>query len=82
MAQDALARIGGHDGPPAARPLEQAHPGRALQRRDLHAHGRLRVAELLCGARERARDGDGFERGEVAHLDAEQSMRLFHHLRV
>ena len=79
VAQDALAGVGGHDGPPTARALEQAHARRALERRDLDAHGRLRVAELLGGARERARDGDGFERRQVAHLDAEQSMRLFHH---
>ena len=79
MAEHALAGVGRHDGPPAARALEQAHARRPLERRDLHADGRLRVAELLRRARERSRRRDGLERREVAHLDAEQSMRLFHH---
>ena len=77
VAQDALARIGGHDGPAAAGALEQAHAGRPLQRRDLHADGRLRVAELLRGARERARDRDRLERGQVAHLDARAIDEVF-----
>ena len=79
VAQHALAGVGGHDRPPAAGALEQAHAGRPLQRRDLQAHRRLRVAELLRRARERARHRDGLERGQVADLDAEQSMRFFHH---
>ena len=79
MAQDALAGVGRHDRPPAAGALEQAHAGCPLQRRHLHAHRRLRVSELLRGARKRAGDRDGLERGQVADLDAEQSMRLFHH---
>ena len=68
-----------HHRPAAAGALEQPRAGRPLERGDLQADGRLRVAELLRGARERARRDDGVEGREVTHLDAEQTMRLFHH---
>ena len=80
VAEDALAGVSGNDGPPAAGALQQADAGRPLQRRHLHAHRGLRVPQLTGRAGERARHRDCLERREVADLDAEQSMRLFHHV--
>ncbi len=79
VAEDALAGVGRNDRPPTAGSLEQAHAGRPLERRDLDADGRLRIAELLRGPRERSGHRDGLERREMTNLDAEQSMMLFHH---
>ena len=81
MAQHAGACVGRHDGLASSGALEQPGACRTLERRDLQADRRLRVAELLGGARERARLDDCLERDEVPHLHAEQSMSLFHHHR-
>ena len=77
VAQHARAGVGRHDGLAAARALEQPGAGRALERGDLQADRRLRVAELLGGTRERSLLDDGLEGDQVAHLDAEQSMSFF-----
>ena len=79
VAQHALAGSGRHDRAAAARSLQQPHAGGALQCGDLQADRRLGVAELLRGACERSGRRDRVEGREVADLDAEQSMRLFHH---
>ena len=79
VAEHALARIRRHDRPPAAGALEQTRSGRALERGDLQAHGRLGVAEPPAGLRERPRRRHGVERDEVPDLDAEHAMRFLHH---
>ena len=58
----------------AAGALDELLADDPLERRDLLAHRRLRVAELEGGAPERARAGDGLERRQVAQLDAEPAL--------
>ncbi|GAA3164125.1 hypothetical protein GCM10020001_106210 [Nonomuraea salmonea] len=58
--QQAAARRGGRDGAAG----QQRQPQVALQRGDLLGDGRLGVAELGGGGRERAVAGDGDERGQ------------------
>ncbi len=76
MAQEQLAGLGERDGARAARALDQRLPDELLERRDLLAHGRLRIAQPVGGAPEGALACDRVERGEVPHLDAEPLIRL------
>ncbi len=76
VAQEQLARVGERDGPRAARTLDQRLADDPLERRDLLAHRRLRVAEPLGRAAERALARDRVERGEMPHLDPEPLIRL------
>ena len=59
-----------------AGPLDEPLADDPLERRDLLADRRLRVAESFGGAPERALLGDRPQRGEVAQLDAEPTIRF------
>ena len=64
-------------------PLERSTsraPHDPLEQRDLLADRRLRVPEGPRRAAERALARDGVERGEVAHLDAEPTIKVSHQL--
>ena len=76
MPEQPLPGLGRRHRSAPARPLEQLQPGGPLERRDLLADRRLGVAELRTGAAERARLDDGLEGGEVADLDAHQSIMV------
>ncbi len=79
VPEQASARVGRRHRAPATRALEQLQAGRALERRDLLADRRLRVAERDSGAAERPRLDDGLERSEVADLDPCQPMMVCDH---
>ena len=64
-----LAGLGQRDDAAAAPPVDEAHADGGLERRDLLADRRLRVAEHGAGAAERALAGDRLECGEVPELD-------------
>ena len=74
MPEQQLAGLGQRHGARAARPLDQLLADGALERGDLLADRRLRVAERLRRAAERAVLGDGLERDEMAQLDAEETI--------
>ena len=76
VPEEQLAGLGERDGPRTAGALDERLADDPLERRDLLADGRLRVAEPLRGAAERALARDRVERGEVANLDAEPLIRL------
>ena len=76
VAQKELAGLGQRDGARAAGPLDERLADDLLERRDLLADGRLRVAEPLGGAAERSLARNRAERGEVAQLDPEPLIRL------
>ena len=78
VAQHEVAGRGQRDRARAARALDQPRPDDPLEQRDLLADRRLRVAERPRRAAERALAGDGVERGEMAHLDAEPTIRVSH----
>jgi hypothetical protein len=63
-----------------ARALDQPRPHDPLEQRDLLADRGLRVAERPRGAAERALAGDGVERGQMADLDPEPTIRISHQL--
>ena len=65
------------DGPRATRAVEERSADESLEGRDLLAHRRLRVAETLGRATERALGGDGVEGDQVSRL--ELSERLHDH---
>jgi hypothetical protein len=58
----------------AAGTLDELLADDSLQRRDLLADSGLRVAELERCTAEGARAGDGLERCEMPHLDAEPAL--------
>jgi hypothetical protein len=62
----------------AARALDQLLADEPLERRHLVAHGRLRVAEPPCRARERALLRDGVERDEVPHRQRTHAIEFVH----
>ena len=74
VAQHDVAGLGQRDRARAARPLDELEADRALERRDLLGDGRLRIAEALGRAGEGALLGDGLQGGEVARLDADESI--------
>ena len=76
VPQEELAGVGERHGSGAARTLDQRLADDPLERRDLLAHRRLRVAEPLGRATERALVRDRVERGEMPHLDPEPLIRL------
>ena len=69
VGEQAVAGTRQLDGARAGRSHEQLDADDALQRADLLADRRLRVAEPLCRATHRARLGDGGEGSEVAQVD-------------
>ena len=73
VAQEPEPGLGRRHGSPAAGTVEQRQPGGALERRDLLADRRLRVAELGGGAVEGTALDDRLECGEVPDFDASQS---------
>ena len=76
VAEQQPAGLGHRDGPRAARALDQLLADDPLERRDLLAHRRLRVAELDRGAPEGAFGLDGIEGGQMAELDSEPVVEL------
>ena len=74
VTQQDGAGLGERDGTWPARPLDQAQPDDPLERRDLLRDGRLRVAELLGGAPERALVRDRLERDEVSQVEPEPAI--------
>ena len=64
-----------------ARTLDEAQPDDALERRDLLRDGRLRVAEPLGRAPERALVGDRLERDEMPEVEPEPAIS-FHDRKV
>ena len=76
VAEQQLARPRQLHRPRAARPVEQPVADVALERRDLLADRRLRVAEPQRRGAEGALLGDRLQGGEVAHLDAEPEIVL------
>ena len=78
VAQHDVAGGGQRDRARAARALHEPHADDPLEQRDLLADGRLRVAEGPGRAAERALAGDGIERREMTHLDAEPTIRISH----
>ena len=71
VAEQQLAGLRHRDRPRPARAARQLLADDPLERGDLLADRRLRVAELLGGAPERAGPRHRLERREVPHLDAE-----------
>ena len=63
-------------GPRAAGPLDELLADDPLERGDLLADGRLRVAEPARRAAERALLRHRLQRGEVPQLDAEPTIRF------
>ena len=76
VPQQERAGLGQRDRARAAGPLDEPLADDPLERRDLLADRRLRVAEPLRGAAERALVRERLQRGEVAHLDAEPTIRF------
>ena len=76
MGQEHAPGLGQLRGPRAAGPVDQALADEPLEGRELLAHGRLGVAERLCGAAERAVLGDGLECRQMAQLDAQPVIRF------
>ena len=74
VAEEELAGLGQRDAARAAGPLHELLADDPLERLDLLADRRLRVAELLGGAAERALLGDGLQGREMPNLDAEPSI--------
>ena len=70
VPQEDAAGLGQRDRARASGTLDEAEPDDALERRDLLRDGRLRVAEALGGAPERALVGDRLQRDEVAEVEA------------
>ena len=66
------AGLGELDGPPAARPVEQAHAERGLERHHVLADRRLRVVERVGGPVERALVGDGAEAEQLAEAEVRE----------
>src|SRR4029453_1144199 len=71
VRENALPRGGGGDPLEPLRGDDEPLADDPFERRDLLADRRLRVAELLGRLVERALLSDGFERGEMPHLDAD-----------
>ena len=76
VPEQQLARLGERDRPRAAGPLDELLADDPLERRDLLADRRLRVAEPLGRASERALARERLQGGEVPELDAEPSIRF------
>lgn len=68
MREEDCARRRQCDGAGAARPVDQALAGEALQRRDLMADRRLHVPKSKCGTPEGAFLRDRAQRNEVSEL--------------
>ena len=77
VTEEEPAGVGEVDGPRATRAVDEPLADRPLERGDLLADGRLRIAELSGGAAEGARASDGLEGREMAQFDAEESI-AFH----
>jgi len=76
MTEQERARLRERHCARAAGALDERLADDLLERRDLLAHGGLRVAEALRRAAERALVRDRVERREVAQLDAEPLISL------
>ncbi len=75
VAEEELARLGQGDAPGAAGPLDEPLADHALERLDLLADRRLRVAEPFRGTAERALFGHGLESRQMPQFDPEPSIR-------
>jgi hypothetical protein len=78
VAQQDLAGRGQRDRARPAGALHEPRPDDPLEQRELLADRRLRVAESSRRGAERALAGDRIERGEMANLDAEPTIRISH----
>jgi hypothetical protein len=67
-AEEEGPRLGERDRARPARPLDEPLPDRTLERGDLLADRRLRVAQLAGRGDERMRSPDRLERGEMPQL--------------
>ena len=76
VAEQELAGLGQRHAPRPARALDELLPDDPLERRDLLADRRLRVAERRGGAAERRLTRDGLQRDQVAKLHAEPTIRF------
>ena len=76
VPEQELAGLRQRHGPRAARALDEPLPDEALEGGDLLADGRLRVAEPLRRAAERALVRDGLEGREMPQFDAEPTIRF------
>ena len=74
MAEQQAAGLGHRDGPRPAGTLDELLADDPLERRDLLADRRLRVAEAARGAAERALLRKRLQRREMAQLDAEPAI--------
>ena len=78
VPEQELPGLGQRHGPRAARTLDEPLADDALEVRDLLADRRLGVAERARCLAERVRPPDGFERGQVAQFEAEESITFIH----
>ena len=76
VGQEQVPGLGQRDGARPARALDELLADDLLERLDLLADRRLRVAEPLGGTAEGALRGDRLERCEVPELDAEPVIRF------
>jgi hypothetical protein len=74
VAEEQRPGLGRFDDAPTARALEQSGPGGPLERGDLLADGRLRIAELRRRAGKGPFAGDDLEGHEVTEIDPEQKI--------
>ena len=81
VAQQDLPRLGEGDRSRPSRAFDETEPDDALQGGDLLGDGRLRVAQPLGGAPERALVGDRLERDEMPEVEPEPTIR-FHDRKV
>ena len=80
VAQETLTCVRRGHRPPATGAVQELHACRVLERRDLLADRRLGVAELGARSTERPGLDDGFESGEMADLDTDQSIMFLDHI--
>jgi hypothetical protein len=60
--------------------MDQALADDTLQRSDLLAYRRLRVAKTICCPMERALDGDRLKSGQVPQIDLQPMISFCNHI--
>ena len=76
VPEEQLTRLCERDRARSAGALDELLADDLLERLDLLADRRLRVAEPLRGAAERPLGGDGLQRGEMPQFDSEPAIRF------
>ena len=79
VPEEQLARLGERDCPRASRSLDELLADDPLERRDLLADRRLRVAKSFSGPPERALAGERLQGGEMPQFDAQPPIRRANH---